>query len=200
MAAMEKQNHLSGHSGKSDSAGFKLKDRKLGDEWADWDGTAVGGETVCDEDRRVFIGFAFLCLVAMILSSFFIFYMIYPRLAGWNHILARGLMVVLILASLATIWEGWRLEKSVLAELPAGEDRKRVLSLLGLLLGYFIALPWLGQILSSTVFCILLVRVLSDLRWPRIVVYSLVMSIALYVVFVFLLKVPMPRGILVFYN
>ena len=105
MAAMEKQNHLSGNSDKSASAGFKLKDRKLGDEWADWDGTAVRGETACDEDRRVFIGFAFLCLVAMILSSFFIFYMIYPRLAGWNHILARGVMVVLILASLAvTLW------------------------------------------------------------------------------------------------
>jgi hypothetical protein len=105
MAAMEKQNHLPEHSGKSASAGFKLKDRKLGDEWADWDGTAVGGETVCDEDRRVFIGFAFLCLVAMILSSFFIFYMIYPRLAGWNHILARGVMVLLILASLAVaLW------------------------------------------------------------------------------------------------
>ena len=106
--------------------------------------------------------------------------------------------VILILASLATMWEGWQMDKTVLVELPAGEDRKRVLSLIGLLLGYFITLPWLGQITSSTLFLILLMRVLSELSWPRLVVYSLAMSLALYAVFIFLLKVPMPRGLLVF--
>ena len=106
--------------------------------------------------------------------------------------------VMLLLASLTTMWEGWQLDKAEPIDLPAGADRKRLLNLIGLLLGYFLALPWLGQILSSTVFCILLMRVLSDLRWPRIVAYSLVMSIALYVVFVFLLKVPLPRGTLGF--
>ena len=106
--------------------------------------------------------------------------------------------VMLLLASLTTMWEGWQLDKAEPIDLPAGADRKRLLSLIGLLFGYFLALPWLGQIISSTVFCILLMRVLSDLRWPRIVAYSLVMSIALYVVFVFLLKVPLPRGTLGF--
>ena len=106
--------------------------------------------------------------------------------------------VMLLLASLTTMWEGWQLDKAEHIDLPAGAGRKRLLSLIGLLFGYFLALPWLGQILSSTVFCILLMRVLSDLRWPRIVAYSLVMSIALYVVFVFLLKVPLPRGTLGF--
>ncbi len=104
--------------------------------------------------------------------------------------------VLLIFASLATLWEGWRFDKSVLVQLPAGEDRKRVLSLIGLLVGYFIALPWLGQIISSTLFLILLMRVLSGLSWPRIVCYSLAISLMLYAVFVLLLKVPMPRGML----
>ena len=60
--------------------------------------------------------------------------------------------------------------------------------------GYFLTLPWLGQIISSTLFCLLLMRILSNLSWFRIAVNSLVMSLALYVVFVSILKVPMPRG------
>ena len=63
-------------------------------------------------------------------------------------------------------------------DLPAGADLRRLLSLIGLLLGYFLALPWLGQIISSMLFCALLMRVLSDLGWTRIVAYSLVISIA----------------------
>ena len=92
------------------------------------------------------------------------------------------------------------MDKAERIDFPADADRNRLLSLVGLMFGYFLAIPWLGQTISCTLFCILLMRVLSDLSWQRIVVYSLAMSIALYVVFVFLLKVPMPRGILVFYN
>ena len=108
--------------------------------------------------------------------------------------------LILLLGSLTTMWEGWQLGKAERIDFPADADRNRLLSLIGLMFGYFLAIPWLGQTISCTLFCILLMRVLSDLSWPRIVVYSLAMSIALYVVFVFLLKVPMPRGILVFYN
>jgi putative tricarboxylic transport membrane protein len=106
--------------------------------------------------------------------------------------------VIMILASLATLWEGWQMDKAMQVYLPDGTDRKRLLSLIGLLLGYMLMLPWLGQIIVSMLFGVLLLRVLSDLGWPRIFLYSLVISIALYVVFVILLKVPMPRGMLVF--
>jgi putative tricarboxylic transport membrane protein len=106
--------------------------------------------------------------------------------------------VILILACLTTLWEGWQMDKAVQVDLPDGTDRKRLLSLIGLLFGYILMLPWLGQIIVSMLFCVLLLRVLSDLGWLRILAYSLVMSIALYAAFVILLKVPMPRGMLVF--
>ena len=106
--------------------------------------------------------------------------------------------VVMVFASLTTMWEGWQLEKAKQIEFSAGADRERLLSLIGLLFGYFLSLTWLGYIASTTLFCILLMRMLSNLGWPRIVAYSLVMTLALYVVFVLLLKVPMPRGMLSF--
>jgi putative tricarboxylic transport membrane protein len=103
--------------------------------------------------------------------------------------------VILMVASLATMWEGWRLDRDEQVDVPAGADLRRLLSLIGSLLGYFLTLPWLGQIISSILFCTLLMRVLTDLGWTRIVAYSLMISISLYSVFVMLLKVPMPRGI-----
>ena len=103
--------------------------------------------------------------------------------------------VILTFASLTTLWEGRRLDRDERVEAPAGADLRRLWSLVAALLGYLVALPWVGQIISSMVFCALIMRVLSDLGWTRIVAYSLIISIGLYIVFVRLLQVPMPHGI-----
>jgi hypothetical protein len=113
---------------------------------------------------------------------------VFPMVAG----------VVAILASAATLHEGWRLERTEPVEFPAGADARRVLGMGGLLLGYFVLLPWLGQLLTSLLFFMLVLRLLSQYAWPRIAAYSVVMSLAVYGVFVHLLQVPMPAGVLDF--
>ena len=105
---------------------------------------------------------------------------------------------MLTLASLATVWEGWQMDTAERVEFPTGANLKRLLLLLGSMFGYLLALPWLGQVTSSMLFCALLLRLLSELGWLRIAAYSLLISIVLYVVFVSLLKVNMPAGVLVF--
>lgn len=104
--------------------------------------------------------------------------------------------VLLVIGSLSTLWEGLRTSTAEQVELPAGRDRLRLLVLLAALFVYIIALPWLGQLIASALFLILLMRVLSDVAWPRVIVYSLIISATLYFIFVRLLNVPMPRGIL----
>jgi putative tricarboxylic transport membrane protein len=106
--------------------------------------------------------------------------------------------VIMILASLTTVWAGWKMDRAVHVDFPDGKDRKRLVCMIGLLLGYILLLPWLGQIIVSMLFGVLFLRLLSDLGWLRILVYSFLISIAIYVVFVVLLSVPMPRGALVF--
>ncbi len=103
--------------------------------------------------------------------------------------------VIMLLASIATVLEGWRAERGEQVDFPAGDDRRRLLALVGLLLGYFVLLPWAGQLVGSTIFCALLMRLLSQLAWPRVVAYSALISVAVYVVFVHLLMVPMPHGV-----
>lgn len=113
-----------------------------------------------------------------------------PGARVWPTIV--GCMVVL--ASLCVLWEGWRMSPSATFELPAGPGARRVALMIVLLVGYFAAMGQVGQLAASTMFCILFMRLVSPLSWPRVVVTSVVMSAALYLVFNVLLKIPMPAG------
>jgi putative tricarboxylic transport membrane protein len=113
---------------------------------------------------------------------------IFPVVAG----------VIALLASAVTMHEGWQMTAADTIEVPAGADAKRVLSLGAMLLLYFIAMPWLGHVLSSAFFFVAVMRLLSKYSWPRTLAYAAVMSVGLYVLFVHVLEVPMPAGVLDF--
>lgn len=101
---------------------------------------------------------------------------------------------LLLVASIAVLWDGWRTPPDATTEWPAGAARKRLLLLVALLFLYFLALPWLGLLAASTLFCIGLVRLVSEQSWPRTVGLAFAMALALYLVFVVLLKVPLPKA------
>lgn len=107
-----------------------------------------------------------------------------------------GIMFVLV--SLATVWEGLQMDRAQRVDLPTGSDLGRLLRMFGLLIAYFFALPWIGHVIATTLFCIFLIRLLSDINWLRVLTYSVAISAALYVVFVLVFNVPVPRGILIF--
>ena len=105
---------------------------------------------------------------------------------------------VLLVASISALWEGWHTRSSSEAlDLPQGVDRARLLKLIVLMLVYFLAMPWAGYTLSSIVFCILLIRLLSELTWQRCTTYAFIMTSVVYLIFISILKVPMPAGILI---
>lgn len=103
------------------------------------------------------------------------------------------------LASLLTIWEALRTEAVTgSVDLPRGEDLRRLLGLVAAFAAYAVTLPYLGQIIASTAFAIVALRLLSDLSWIRTVVYAIAISAATYLLFVVLLNVRMPDGLLGF--
>jgi putative tricarboxylic transport membrane protein len=115
--------------------------------------------------------------------------------AGVFPLLVAG---VLFVASISALWEGWRRRaNSEALDLPQGDDRIRLLKLVVLLLVYFLAIPWVGFSLGSVIFCMLLIRLLSELSWLRSAVYAVLMTAAIYLIFITVLKVSMPAGILV---
>lgn len=105
---------------------------------------------------------------------------------------------ILFVASLSAVLEGWRNRaNSLTLELPKGNDRSRLLKLVGLLLIYFLAIPWAGFSLSSILFCMTLIRLISDLSWQRCVLYAFLMAVAIHFIFITILKVPMPPGVII---
>ena len=105
---------------------------------------------------------------------------------------------LLLLGSVSALWEGLKTRKTESVELPAGSDLRRLLVLLGGILAYLVLLPILGQLISSTIFCFVLIRVLSSLSIWRVALYALVMAGAAYLLFVSFLMLPMPAGIFAF--
>jgi hypothetical protein len=105
---------------------------------------------------------------------------------------------LLLLGSVSALWEGLKTRKTESVELPAGSDLRRLLVLLGGILGYLVLLPILGQLISSTIFCFVLIRVLSSLSIWRVALYALVMAGSAYLLFVRFLMLPMPVGIFAF--
>ena len=102
---------------------------------------------------------------------------------------------LLLLGSVSAIWEGFKIRKTEEIELPKGSDLFRLLAVLGGILGYLILMPILGQLVSSTLFCLVLIRALSNLPIWRVILYAVIMAGLAYLLFVRLLMLPMPVGI-----
>ena len=115
--------------------------------------------------------------------------------AGLFPVLVGGILAI---ASVATIWEGWKAARAEGIEMPVGQDRLRLFKLIALLALYFTTMPWLGYSLSSWAFATLLMRLLSALSWLRCAAYAAVMTGVIYFFFIYLLKVPMPTFAITF--
>lgn len=76
-----------------------VEDRKLGDEWEDWDGDLSQIETHVETGKRLFLGFAILSIAFLAASIAFFWYLIEPRILEINPLLAQvmqGIAVLLI--------------------------------------------------------------------------------------------------------
>lgn len=68
-----------------------IEDRKLGDEWEEWDGDLAHTETNVETGKRVFLGFAILSLLIVVLGVIFVWYLIKPRIQQISHLLSQVL-------------------------------------------------------------------------------------------------------------
>lgn len=110
-------------------------------------------------------------------------------------VMVGGLVMI---TGAATVWEGLKMPATDRVAMPWGTDGLRVLGVFGLLAAYSIILPVVGYLLSTVVLAILLMKVLSGYRWPSVVLGGTLMAVVLYVFFVKVFKVPLPRGWLAF--
>jgi len=103
---------------------------------------------------------------------------------------------LMLLGSAFTLFEAWRMPRDHTFQLPSGAGAKRVVILILLMIGYFLLMEPLGQLFSSMLFCALMMRLISPMSWTRIVIASVSICVVMYVLFVVVLQIPMPKGVL----
>lgn len=111
---------------------------------------------------------------------------IFPLMAG----------TLFLIASIATVWEGLRMQPDETSEFPVGADLIRLALLVSAILLYLLTLPWLGQLICSILFCTFVMRILSaNISLPGALVRSTILMLPVYYLFIHFFRVPMPRGI-----
>lgn len=115
----------------------------------------------------------------------------YDVLMG-DHIMTgfTGVMMILLGLYLAFLGEPARTK----AEFPAGKMRLRVLGVFGTLFVYAALIQVLGYTVASLIAGYLLFRIFGSFGRIGAVVGSVLLCVALYLVFVLWLGVPLPRG------
>jgi putative tricarboxylic transport membrane protein len=74
---------------------------------------------------------------------------------------------------------------------------KKILILLGSLFAYGMVLEYLGFLISTVFFMLIILRFVELLNWRTIIITSLIISSFSYILFQILLKVQLPHSILV---
>lgn len=88
-----------------------VEDRKLGDEWGEWDGDISHTELDVETGKRLFFGFAAISIVIMAVGALFVWFLIEPRIEQLNGTVANilqyiiyGLIGVVFLVFLQTVF------------------------------------------------------------------------------------------------
>jgi len=84
---------------------FKIVDRKLGDEWENWDGNVENNNKILHAGKRIYMSLLLLSIIIGGGLCFFIWYMIYPRLEQFHPSLP--LLIGLLIFSIWLIIALW---------------------------------------------------------------------------------------------
>jgi hypothetical protein len=73
-----------------------VRDRRLGDEWLDWDGKLTADAIRVQAGKRLFLGFTLLGMIFMAAGTVLIWYLIKPRIFSLSSQVAQIVEIVLI--------------------------------------------------------------------------------------------------------
>lgn len=84
---------------------FRVKDRKLGDEWLNWNGNIKNSDKISNAGKRVYMGVLLFSILIGSLLAFLIWYLISPRLEQFHPALPLifGIIICFIWSVIA-LW------------------------------------------------------------------------------------------------
>lgn len=121
----------------------------------------------------------------------------WPRLPDLGNPawIPRGVALCLLAATGLLLANALRGRALTLPGRLEGSDRSRVLWVAGLTAVYVLVLERLGFILATAPYMLGFGLALGERRWVRLAAFSLVVPVAIYLLFDTTLNVPLPRGL-----
>ena len=116
-----------------------------------------------------------------------------PQTAFFPKVLASLLLVFTVLLLVQSLRERESSERSEKIE---PEGWFRIGATLATLIGFAFVLEWLGFLLSTFLLMVLLLRAIEPQNWLRVLAIALATSVSAYLIFAWLLNIPLPAGIL----
>jgi putative tricarboxylic transport membrane protein len=115
-------------------------------------------------------------------------------LIGRPFIIPRGVATLLVVAALLLLYRAVTGRSSPLENPLAGADLRRVIGAAVITFGYLFVVERIGFFGTTVLYMLLFALVLGERRWPRLVLFALLVPLVVYVVFSTALHVPLPRG------
>ncbi len=146
--------------------------------------------------------FMIFLLFIMLLMVFFSFKYsggskILPLISGVFSALIMGFMVIMSFSSKITSWYQKFEKKSVLSERTMkGDEKKREISVIAWFSGCTVVIYFLGFLVGIPLFLFLFLKLWAKESWLLSVVLATAVLVVVYFTFVYILRVPLHRGML----
>jgi len=117
-----------------------------------------------------------------------------PALIGRPFVIPRGVATLLGVAALLLLYRAVTGRSLAQENRLAGADLWRVIGAAVITFGYLFAVERIGFLGTTLLYMLLFALVLGERRWPRLVMFAILVPLVVYVLFSTALHVPLPRG------
>ena len=117
-----------------------------------------------------------------------------PALLGRPFVVPRGVATFLLVAVFLLLYRAVKGRALKLEKRLEGVDLWRVIGAAVLTFGYLFVVERIGFFGTTLLYMLLFALVLGERRWPRLVLFAILVPLVVYVLFSTALHVPLPRG------
>jgi putative tricarboxylic transport membrane protein len=117
-----------------------------------------------------------------------------PALLGRPFVVPRGVATCLLVAVFLLLYRAMKGRALQLEKRLEGADLWRVIGAAVLTFGYLFVVERIGFFGTTLLYMLLFALVLGERRWPRLVLFAILVPLVVYVLFSTALHVPLPRG------
>lgn len=117
-----------------------------------------------------------------------------PALLGRPFVIPRGVATFLLVAAFLLLYRAMKGRALELEKRLEGTDLWRVIGAAVLTFGYLFVVERIGFFGTTLLYMLLFALVLGERRWPRLVLFAILVPLVVYMLFSTALHVPLPRG------